>query len=122
MATLTAALVNDPVYGHLYKKMLDGGSWFDADQEFWMIRYDQTVPALTALLATKATKANVEKANAYLSVLEACCQNVVAHGKGPAVEALKARVKVWTPAPPSGPKAPARSTFAVLAETDDEDE
>jgi len=118
---LTASLINDPVYGHIYKKMFDGGSWFDADQEFWQIRASEIIVDLIALLSQKSTKAHVEKATTLLSALENCARQIVSEALGPQILAFQAKIKAWTPPPPAPSRAPLRNNFAALAESDDEE-
>jgi hypothetical protein len=120
LAPLTASLINDPMYGGVYKKMLDGGSWFDADQDFWNIRSSELYVELVAVLNHKATKASVEKANSLLAGLENCARQIVAETLTPSILLLKARVQAWTPPPAAPPRAPLRNNFAALAESDEE--
>lgn len=68
---LNQILCSDPIYGSVYSTLLSGGSWYEADQQYWRLRYDQMAEELGSLLLTKPTKAAQERALQILGDLRA---------------------------------------------------
>ena len=130
MATQTMNSVNlldifckDPTFGSVDRYLLNGGSWYEADQMYWSIIQQQALSGLRELTAAKATKSNQEKAQSFLGNLKETSVQLMPTEDSLAVfQRAEAVVKTWAP-PPKVAAAPAktkRNTFALLDDSEEE--
>ncbi len=120
---LKDSLCADPVYGSVYQILFQGGSWYDADQAYWRIRYESMAEELGTLLVNKPTKSTKEKAMALLGDLQAASAQLPSYTDiTTSLTQIEAVVKAWAPPPSSGPKPAKRSknAFDLLGEDEEE--
>lgn len=135
MATQTTSSVNlmeifcqDPVFGSIDRYLLNGGSWYEADQMYWRIIQKRAVEQLGELTAAKPTKSNQEKADTYLKQLKETTTQLLPQEDSLAVfQRADAIVKTWSPAaaaaaaPKAKAKAKTMNSFALLDEESEEE-
>jgi len=115
---LTDALCADPAGGHIFKHLLNGGSWFEADQMHWRLLRDQALAELGPLLGKKPTASHVEKAKQLLALLQESAKQLIADNNTAAVtKKAETLVTAW-----SKPKVLTRTTNAFGALVEDSDE
>lgn len=119
----------DPVYGSVFNILKRDyiGSWADATMEYSRIRRDIIWAELRSLTAAAYTKTNQDKVAKLLKELQSISADLcdTSPSSGTSFTAAESVVKLWTPAPSSGPKpAPKKvvNTFAALADSDEDDE
>ena len=123
MVPLKESLCADPVYGSVYQTLFQGGSWYDADQVYWRIRYESMAEELGALLISKPTKATKEKAMTLLGDLQAASAQMPSYKDiATSLAQIEQVVKAWAPPPSSGPKSTKQSknAFDVLGDEQEE--
>ena len=115
---LTDALCADPAGGHIFRYLLNGGSWYEADQMHWRLVRDHALAQLDPLLGKKPTGAHVARAKELLALLHECARQLVADSDS-AFVAKKAEtlVQAW-----SKPKASVNTTNAFNALVEDSEE
>lgn len=119
---LKDSLCADPLYGSVYQTLLQGGSWYDADQAYWRIRYESMAEELGTLLMSKPTKVTQAKALALLGDLQAASAQMPSYQDiSTSLNQIEAVVKSWLPEA-SGPKPAKRSKNAFDLLGDDEEE
>jgi len=110
---LKEILCADPMYGSVYQTLFQGGSWYDADQAYWRIRYEAMAEELGALLMAKPTKVTKEKALVLLGDLQAAAAQMPSYlDITTSLAQIEAVVKNWLPPQASGPKPVKRSKNA----------
>lgn len=122
LSALDTILCADPVYGDVHRYLINGGSWYEADQMHWRILQKIALKGLCDVTAGKSTKANQEKAAALLGQLKETTTQLFPNEDSMAVF-LKAEsiVKAWAPPPKAAVKA-AVKTGNVFAALDDDEE
>lgn len=115
---LTDALCADPAGGHIFKYLLSGGSWFEADQMHWRLVRDQAFVELKTLLTKEPTASHVERSKELMANLQYASKQLVAD-EVTALQVKKADILVtaW-----SKPKVSTTTTNVFNALVDDSDE
>lgn len=98
-SNINDVLCADPMYGCVSEMLMNGGSWFEADQMYWRLRQQHVCSELKKLLENRATKSAITSAEELLQELQECSKqllyNIAENGK------LFARaeelVKSWAP-------------------------
>lgn len=117
---LKEVLCADPVHGASYRSLLNGGSWFEADQSYWKIQQERAMGNLSQLMEAKASKSNVARAESWLVELkEAAGQIVPVENSMAFFTQTEKIVKTWE-APPSKKMVSKTNAFAVLGDEDEE--
>lgn len=133
MATQTTTSVNlldmfcqDPVFGCVDRYLMNGGSWYEADQMYWRIIQARAVEGLRDLTAAKPSKSNQEKAAVFLADLkDTTTQLLPTDASALVFQRADQVVKTWAP-PPKAAAAKASgkttsNTFALLDADSDEE-
>jgi hypothetical protein len=116
--SLPELLCAEPSGGHIFRHLLNGGSWFEADQMHWRVVRDQSLTEVSTLLTKKPTVANVERAKQLLSNLQEASKQLVCDAPTVAVtKKVEGLIATW-----SKPKAKAKNTNAFTALLEDSDE
>lgn len=111
----------DPVFGSIDRYLINGGSWYEADQMYWRIIQKQAVTALGEITAAKPSKANQEKAQTYLGQLkETTTQLFPTEHSTKVFEQAEQVVKKWSPAPKAS-KPKGTNVFAALGDESEEE-
>lgn len=116
--SLSEILCADPFGGHIFRHLLNGGSWFEADQMHWRLVRDRSLTELSTLLLKKPRGAHVERAKELLANLQEASRQLV--GDAPTVAVTKkveGLIATW-----SKPKASVAHTNTFTALLDDSDE
>lgn len=129
MATTTDTFIDintmlcaDPVFGCVHSHLINGGSWYEADQMYWRILQKQALLGLEELTKTKSTKSSQEKAKTLLGHLEQTSTQLFPNDKSTAIfKQAEAVVQVWAPPPKAAPKAAVKTSNAFAAFDDDEE-
>ena len=127
MATQTTSSVNlmelfcqDPVFGSIDRYLINGGSWYEADQMYWRIIQNRAVTALGEITAAKPSKGNQEKAQTYLGQLkETTTQLFPTEHSTKVFQQADQVVKKWSPAPKAS-KPKSTNVFAAFDESEEE--
>lgn len=95
---LTDVLCADPLYGNVYKTLLSGGSWYDADQQYWRIRYEGMAEELGSVLLLKPSKSAQEKAQTLLGDLRAAAASLACSPEiDLSIAQIEQIVALWVP-------------------------
>lgn len=114
----------DSVFGSIDRYLLNGGSWYEADQMYWRIIQKRAVEQLGELTAAKPTKSNQEKADSYLEQLKETTTQLLPKDHSVAVfQRAQEVVKTWAPPKVTAPKkkTTATNSFAALNQDSDEE-
>lgn len=110
----------DPIHGASYRSLLNGGSWFEADQAYWKVQQQKTMSNLGQLIEAKATKTNVARAESWLLELKESAAQIVPMDDGRTLfEQTEKIVKTWE-APPNKKTVTKTNVFALLDNDDEE--
>lgn len=132
MATQTTTSVNlldifaqDPVFGCVDRYLVNGGSWYEADQMYWRMMQKRAVEGIQELTAAKPTKSNQEKAEGFLQHLKESSTQLFPMQESMAVfQRADSVVKTWAPPPKTAPPKVAgiKSNSFALLDADSEEE
>ena len=126
MATSSVNLLDifcqDPVFGSVDRYLINGGSWYEADQMYWRMIQRQAVDGLRKVTMAKPTKSNQEKAETYLNSLKDTSSQLFPTEDSMAIfHQADSVVKNWVP-PMKTAVAPKNNVFALLGADSEEEE
>jgi len=99
--------------------LLNGGSWFEADQMHWRLVRDRTITELNTLLTKKPSGANVRQAKEQMANLQEASKQLVCDSATVAVtKKAEALVATWSK---PAPKANKTNAFSMLGDDTDEE-
>jgi hypothetical protein len=118
---VTDLLCADPLYGTVYTTLLSGGSWYEADQQYWQIRYELMAEELGALLLLKPSKAVQEKAQTLLGDLRAAAASLACSPEiNLSVSQIEQIMAQWVPKSKSKSVKRPRNAFDALDDSEEE--
>lgn len=118
--SIPTLLCADPNGGHIFKYLLNGGSWFEADQMHWRLVRDQTFAELRTVLAKKPTVSHVARAKELMATLhEVSKQLICDDATVQNVKKAEPLVTGWSK--PKGSVSTKANVFSALVEDSDEE-